>query len=190
MCGLRPSFYLLSKELYLKAGKCHELLYWHHNTKFCGICGAPMKMHTDISKRCTNCGKEVWPQLATAIIVLVHRNDEVLLVHARNFKTDFYGLIAGFVETGETIEEAVYREVEEETGIKVKNLRYFGSQPWPYPSGLMIGFNADYESGELHLQRSELSKGAWFKKDNLPTLPEPLSIARMIIDDWINKTSI
>lgn len=190
MFGLRPSFYLLSKELYLKAGKCHELLYWDHNTKFCGICGAPMKMHTDISKRCTNCGKEVWPQLATAIIVLVHRNDEVLLVHARNFKTDFYGLIAGFVETGETIEEAVYREVEEETGIKVKNLRYFGSQPWPYPSGLMIGFNADYESGELHLQRSELSKGAWFKKDNLPTLPEPLSIARMIIDDWINKTSI
>ena len=118
MCGLRPSFYHLSKELYLKAGKCHELLYWDNNTKFCGVCGAPMKMHTDISKRCTNCGKEVWPQLATAVIVLVHRDDEVLLVHARNFKTDFYGLVAGFVETGETLEEAVHREVEEETGIK------------------------------------------------------------------------
>ncbi len=190
MCGLRPSFYKLSKELYLKAGKCHELLYWDNNTKFCGICGAPMKMHTDISKRCTNCGKEVWPQLATAVIVLVHRDDEVLLVHARNFKTDFYGLVAGFVETGETLEEAVHREVEEETGIKIKNIRYFGSQPWPYPCGLMIGFNADYDSGSIQLQRSELSKGAWFTKDNLPTIPEPLSIARMILDDWINKTLI
>ena len=190
MCGLRPSFYHLSKELYLKAGKCHELLYWDNNTKFCGVCGAPMKMHTDISKRCTNCGKEVWPQLATAVIVLVHRDDEVLLVHARNFKTDFYGLVAGFVETGETLEEAVHREVEEETGIKIKNIRYFGSQPWPYPCGLMIGFNADYDSGSIQLQRSELSKGAWFTKDNLPTIPEPLSIARMILDDWINKTSI
>lgn len=190
MCGLRPSFYHLSKELYLKAGKCHELLYWDNNTKFCGVCGAPMKMHTDISKRCTNCGKEVWPQLATAVIVLVHRDNEILLVHARNFKTDFYGLVAGFVETGETLEEAVHREVEEETGIKIKNIRYFGSQPWPYPCGLMVGFNADYDGGDIHLQQSELSKGAWFTKNNLPTIPEPLSIARMILDDWINKTSI
>jgi NAD+ diphosphatase len=105
--GLRESFYHLPVELYLKAGKCQELLYWDHNTQFCGVCGAPMKMHTDISKRCTQCGKEVWPQLATAIIVLIHKGDEVLLVHAKNFKGDFYGLVAGFVETGETLEEAV-----------------------------------------------------------------------------------
>ena len=189
MCGLRPSFYHLPNEFYLKAGKCHELLYWDNNTRFCGVCGAPMKMHTDISKRCTNCGKEVWPQLATAIIVLVHRGEEVLLVHARNFKTEFYGLVAGFVETGETLEEAVHREVAEETGIQIKNLRYFGSQPWPYPCGLMVGFNADYNGGDIHLQQSELSKGAWFTKENLPTIPEKLSIARMILDDWLEKTS-
>ena len=189
MCGLRPSFYRLPNEFYLKAGKCHELLYWDNNTRFCGVCGAPMKMHTDISKRCTNCGKEVWPQLATAIIVLVHRGDEVLLVHARNFKTEFYGLVAGFVETGETLAEAVHREVAEETGIQIKNLRYFGSQPWPYPCGLMVGFNADYNGGDIHLQQSELSKGAWFTKENLPTIPEKLSIARMILDDWLEKTS-
>ena len=185
MCGLRASFYKLSREQYLKAGKCHELLYWDHNTRFCGVCGAPMKMHTDISKRCTNCGKEVWPQLATAIIVLVHKGDEVLLVHARNFRTDFYGLVAGFVETGETLEQAVHREVMEETGLTITNLRYFGSQPWPYPCGLMVGYNADYVSGDIHLQREELSKGAWFRKDNLPTIPEKLSIARMILDDWL-----
>lgn len=185
MCGLRKSYYKLSYDDYLKAGKCRELLYWDQNTRYCGVCGAPMRMDTDISKKCTHCGKEIWPQLATAVIVLIHRGDEVLLVHARNFRTDFYGLVAGFVETGETLEEAVHREVREETGIKITNLRYFGSQPWPYPCGLMVGFHADYVEGEIHLQRSELSGGAWFTKDNLPTIPEKLSIARKLIDDWL-----
>ncbi len=185
MVGLRKSYYKLSQEDYLKAGKCHELLYWDMNTRFCGVCGAPMRMDTDISKKCTQCGKEIWPQLATAVIVLVHRDDKVLLVHARNFRTAFYGLVAGFVETGETLEEAVHREVREETGIEITNLRYFGSQPWPYPCGLMVGFNADYVSGEIQLQQSELSEGAWYDKDHLPTIPEKLSIARKLIDDWL-----
>lgn len=185
MCGLRQSYYKLPTEFYLKAGKCHELLYWDSNTRYCGCCGAPMAMHTDISKRCTHCGKEVWPQLATAIIVLIHRGNEVLLVHARNFKTDFYGLVAGFVETGETLEEAVHREVMEETGLTIRNLTYWASQPWPYPCGLMVGFYAEYESGDLHLQRSELSKGSWFRYDQLPTIPEKLSLARQLIDNWL-----
>jgi len=187
MCGLRQSYYKLTAEEYGKAGKCHELLYWDQNTKFCGVCGGPMKFHTDISKRCEHCGKEVWPQLATAIIVLVRKGNEVLLVHANNFRTDFYGLVAGFVETGETLEEAVHREVMEETGLHIKNLRYFGSQPWPYPCGLMVGFTADYDSGKIHLQRSELSKGSWFDKDHLPHIPEKLSIARHLIDAWMEE---
>lgn len=198
MCGLRASYYKLPYDLYLKAGKCQEILYWDQNTKFCGVCGAPMRLHTDISKRCTNCGKEVWPNVAPAVIVLIHRKskdegqcanaEEVLLVQARNFRTDFYGLVAGFVETGETLEEAVHREVMEETGLTITNLRYFGSQPWPYPSGIMVGFHADYVSGDIHLQREELKRGAWFSKDNLPTIPEKLSIARQLIDDWLQKT--
>lgn len=187
MCGLRQSYYKLTAEEYGKAGKCHELLYWDQNTKFCGVCGGPMKFHTDISKRCEHCGKEVWPQLATAVIVLVRKGNEVLLVHANNFRTDFYGLVAGFVETGETLEEAVHREVMEETGLHIKNLRYFGSQPWPYPCGLMVGFTADYDSGKIHLQRSELSKGSWFDKDHLPHIPEKLSIARKLIDAWLEE---
>ena len=187
MCGLRPSYYKLPFELYLKAGKCQEILYWDQNTRYCGVCGAPMKMHTDISKRCTECGKEVWPQLATAIIVLVHRGDEVLLVHAKNFRSNFFGLVAGFVETGETLEEAVHREVMEETGLTIDNIRYFGSQPWPYPCGLMVGFEADYVSGEIKLQQEELAAGAWFTKDNLPTIPEKLSRARKLIDYWLEK---
>jgi len=190
MCALRQSYYKLPESLYLKAGKCAELLYWDRNTRFCGVCGAPMKLHTDISKRCTACGKEVWPQLAIAIIVLIRRgNDEVLLAHGRNFRTDFYGLIAGFVETGETLEEAVRREVREETGLEIANIRYFDSQPWPYPSGLMVGFTADYAGGTLHLQREELTKAAWFTRDHLPQLPEKLSIARRLIDDWIGSES-
>lgn len=188
MCGLRASYYKLPHDLYLKAGKCEELLYWDGNTKYCGVCGAPMTMHTQISKKCTACGKEVWPQLATAIIVLVHKGDEeVLLVHAKNFKGDFYGLVAGFVETGETLEEAVHREVKEETGVEITNLRYFGSQPWPYPCGLMVGFEADYVSGNIKIQQSELAAGAWFNRNNLPTIPEKLSIARRIIDAWLGR---
>ena len=159
----------------------------YQNTKFCGVCGAPMKLHTEISKRCTECGKEVWPQLATAIIVLIRREDKVLLVHARNFRSDFYGLVAGFVETGESLEEAVVREVREETGLEIANIRYFGSQPWPYPCGLMVGFFADYAGGEIHLQKSELSAGGWFTKDNLPHIPEKLSIARRLIDTWLEE---
>ena len=185
--GLRQSYYRLQKELYLKAGKCQELLYWDHNTKFCGVCGAPMRMDTDISKKCTQCGKEIWPQLATAVIVLIHRGDEVLLVRAKNFRRDFFGLVAGFVETGETLEEAVAREALEETGVTITNIRYFASQPWPYPCGLMVGFNADYVSGEIHLQKSEIAKGGWFRKDNLPEIPEKLSIARMLLDAWLEE---
>ena len=189
MCGLRATYNKLPHELYQIAGKCQEILYWDANTRFCGVCGGPMKMHTEISKRCTHCGKEIWPLLATAIIVLIHREDKVLLVHARNFRGKFFGLVAGFVETGETLEEAVVREVHEEVGIKIKNIRYFASQPWPYPCGLMVGFTADYVSGNLHLQRSELDDAGWFDRDHLPPVPDKMSIARQLIDSWLEESS-
>lgn len=185
MMGLRASFDVLPREMYLCAGKAEEILYWDATTKFCGVCGAPMKLHTDISKRCVNCGKEVWPQLATAVIVLVRRGDSILMVHAHNLKGKYYGLVAGFVETGETLEECVRRELMEETGIKVGNIRYFGSQPWPYPCGLMVGFYADYAEGELRLQRSEIACGGWFGRDSLPAIPGKMSMARMLIDAWL-----
>ncbi len=188
MMGLRQTFDVLSPEMYRLAGKCAELVYWDQNSKFCGCCGAPMKWHTEISKHCTECGKELWPQLATAIIVRVTRKvkdeEEVLLVHAHSFRTGYFGLVAGFVETGETLEDCVRREVWEETHLRIKNIRYFASQPWPYPAGLMVGFTAEYESGKLKLQREELSNGGWFRKDNLPEIPNRSSLARWLIDDW------
>ncbi len=184
MVPLRQSYALLTSDDYQLAGKGAELIYFDRNSRFCGVCGAPMKWKTDISKQCTGCRKELWPSLATAIIVRIERDDRILMVHARNFRDRHYGLVAGFVETGETLEQCVQREVMEETGLTISHIRYFGSQPWPYPSGLMVAFTARYEHGEVHLQNEELSSGGWFTRDDLPILPDECSIARMLIDDW------
>ena len=183
---LRASYHRLTAEEYKQAGKAAELLYFDLHHRYCGLCGAPMQWNTAISKRCTACGDEIWPQLNTAIIVLVHRGDEALLVKAKSFRRDFFGLVAGFVETGESLEECVAREVREETGLEIGNIRYFGSQPWPYPMGLMVGFHADYREGDIRLADGELSDAAFFSRDHLPTIPEKLSMARMLIDDWLS----
>ena len=137
-------------------------------------------------KKCPNCGREVYPAISTAILVLVRKGDSILLVHARNFKGRFNSLVARFLETGETLEECVAREVKEETGLDVKNITYFGNQPWPYPSGLMVGFIADYAGGEITLQDEELSSGDFYTRDHLPELPRKLSLARKMIDWWLD----
>ncbi len=198
MVGLRKTFFLLNSEEYQLAGKAAELLYWDANTKYCGVCGSPTKWMTDISKKCPECGKEWWPSVSTAIIVRILKQpssaalqegteSSILLVRAHNFRTNHYGLVAGFVETGESLEEAVRREVREETGLQINNIRYFDSQPWPYPFGMMVGFTADYVSGEISLQKEELADGGWFTRDNLPPIPDKASIARRLIDDWLNS---
>ena len=146
-----------------------------------------MEWASAISKRCTRCGEELWPKLSTAIIVLVRRGEEALLVKAKNFRRDYYGLVAGFVETGETLEECVAREVMEETGLRVANIRYFASQPWPYPMGLMIGFQADYVEGDIALRDGELRDAAFFTRDTIPAIPGKMSMARMLIDNWLDE---
>ena len=182
---LRESYYVLSEVEYRTAGKASELLYFDSHHRYCGCCGVSMEWASKISKRCTRCGEELWPKLSTAIIVLVHRDEEALLVKAKNFRRDYYGLVAGFVETGESLEECVVREVYEETGLRVANIRYHGSQPWPYPRGLMVGFHADYVEGDIALRDGELRDAAFFTRDNIPAIPGKMSMARMLIDDWL-----
>lgn len=185
MIGLRASFAHITHAEYRAAGKAYQILYWDVHSRYCSVCGANMEQKTPIMKKCPKCGNEMYPPVSTAIIVLVRKGDEILLVHARNFRGTFYGLVAGFLEAGETLEECVQREVMEETGLRIKNISYFSSQPWPYPSGLMVGFFADYESGEIKLQNDELSAGAFYSRNNLPELPQKLSIARRLIDWWL-----
>lgn len=184
---LRSSFDVLPRPLYAMAGKAREMLHWNDCTRHCGHCGAPMVLNTNISKRCTACGREVWTWLSTAIIVAITREDtnEILLVQSNKFRGDYLGLVAGFVETGETLEECVHREVMEETGLTIKDLTYVASQAWPYPRGLMVGFRAHYAGGNLHLQHSELNKGGWYGRHNMPAIPGEVSLARRLIDRWI-----
>lgn len=182
---LRASYDMVPEIFYNMAGRSYELIHWDLNSKYCSACGTPMERFTTIGKKCPKCGKEVFPSISPAIIVLIHKDDSVLMVHARNFRGTFRGLVAGFVEPGESLEDCIAREVMEETGLKIKNVKYFASQPWPYPSVLMIGFNADYESGEIKLQDEELDFGRFFTIDNLPELPRKLSLARKLIDNWI-----
>ena len=183
--GLRASYDYLDPILHKIAGKAYELIYWDQHSRFCPSCGTKTVMQTTISKQCPNCKYEIYPVVSPAILVLIRKGDAILLVHARNFRGSFYGLVAGFLETGETLEECVRREVMEETGLEINNITYFGNQPWPYPSNLMVGFIADYVSGTIRLQDEELSEGAFFTKDNLPELPRKLSLARKMIDWWL-----
>lgn len=189
MVNLRASYDYLDEQSYAMAGKAFEIIHWDRNSRYCPACGVPMVRNTPISKRCPVCKQEFYPAISTAIIVLIRKGDSVLLVRAKNFKGNFYGLVAGFLETGETLEECVRREVMEETGLEIGNITYFGNQPWPYPSGLMVGFIADYAGGEIKLQEEELQSGAFFPKDRLPELPRKMSIARKMIDWWLESNA-
>lgn len=182
---LRSAFDVLPECDYLMAGKAWQIINWDVNTRYCPRCGVPVHQISPIAKQCPECRQEWYPRISPAIIVRVKRGNEILLVRSKAFKGNYRGLVAGFVEPGESLEECVHREVMEETGLRIKNLRYFGSQTWPYPSGIMIAFTADYDSGEIRLQKTELSAGDFFTKDQLPEIPKKLSIARKLIDDWL-----
>lgn len=185
--GVRDSWSRLDAGAHCAVGKGSELVFWARNNRFCGGCGAEMKRSTEISLKCPECGREIFPSVSPAIIVLVKRDDKALLVHARQFTRPFFGLVAGFVETGETLEQCVAREVKEETSLDITDIRYEGSQPWPYPMQLMIGFTARYAGGEITFADGELTEGGFFDKDHLPPLPGNGSIARRMIEKWIEE---
>lgn len=191
LAGLRSIYGSVDDQLFALAGRAVQLLEWRRNHRFCGRCGEPTDLvDGDRATRCPGCGLFNYPRLSPAVIMTVEREGAVLLAHGVNFAPGVYSCVAGFVEPGESLEEAVAREVREEVGIEVGEVRYFGSQPWPFPNSLMIGFNARYASGEIVLEDAEIGDANWFTPDDLPLLPGKISIARRLIDDWLERQGV
>jgi NAD+ diphosphatase len=187
--GLRALYGRLPDELYAVAGRAVQILLWDQTHRFCGRCGQPtVNAPADRAKLCPRCGLLSFPRLSPAVIMLIQRGeDELLLARNRAFADGFYSVLAGFVEPGESLEEAVAREVREEVGLEIRDIRYFGSQPWPFPHQLMIGFTAHYASGQISLQADEIVEANWYsRRGELPRLPGKLSIARRLIDWFVS----
>jgi NAD+ diphosphatase len=181
----------IDETIWVIAGRAVQLVEWARTHRFCGRCGAEtVESEGERSRRCPVCGLLAFPRLAPAIITLIERDDgRALLARNARWPMEMYSCLAGFVEPGETLEEAVRREVLEEVGIQVGELRYRRSQPWPFPHSLMIGFNAAYESGDIVCDEGEIAEARWFASDDLPSIPGPMSIARWLIDDWIARST-
>lgn len=162
-----------------------QLAVWHEQHRFCGRCGHPLGMHEqDLAKHCSQCSLTVYPRISPCVIVLVVRGEQALLAHNPRFPSGRYSTLAGFIEAGESAERAVAREIREEVGIEVSDIRYFRSQPWPFPHSLMFGYFARYAGGELTPDGIEIADARWFDRDALPELPPPFTISRQLIEAW------
>jgi len=187
---LRSLYGIIDEDLFLLAGKAFQIVSWDQMHQFCGRCGSrTQEQPGERAKICPQCGFISYPRICPAVITAILKEDKILLAHAKAFKGNMHSLIAGFLEPGETLEECVQREIMEEVGLKVKNIKYFSSQPWPFPNSMMIGFTAEYESGEIAVDGTEISEAGWFGVDNLPELPSEVSIARKIINWYIEQTT-
>ena len=185
---LRQAFDHLDETLIAVAGRASQIVDWDRSHQFCGRCGAKMDTSTmERAKHCPQCGLSNYPRLSPSMIVRVTRGPEILLARAHRFAPGMYSVLAGFVEPGETVEETVEREVNEEVGVTLKNITYFGSQPWPFPNSLMLAFTAEYAGGELRPDPAEIEDAAWFTAETLPLLPPPISIARRLIESWLRE---
>ena len=184
---LRQLYGYLTDEFLKFTLRSFHLTNWLESNKFCGFCGKIMQLSLDeLALKCADCGALVYPRLSPAMIVAVVKDHKILLAHSNRFPSGTYSVLAGFVEPGETLEDCVRREVMEEVGIKVKNIHYFDSQPWPFPDSLMIGFTAEYASGELAIDNNEILAANWYSPGNFPNLPSNDSIAKRLIDWFVN----
>jgi NAD+ diphosphatase len=183
--GLRALHGLLDERTYAVAGRAAQLVAWDRDHQFCGRCGTPTeRVPGERARRCPRCRLSAFPRLSPAVFVLIERGDRVLLARGRGMPPGRHGIVAGFVEPGESLEEAVRREIWEEVGLEVRDVRYFGSQAWPFPHAVMIGFTAQHAGGEIDLRDGELAAAGWFSLDSLPAVPTKMSIARRLLDDW------
>lgn len=190
LLALRQAYGRVPYAEFRLAGAAFQKLDWLRSYRFCPRCGHRTRRHArHEAMECTVCGRLHFARVEPAVIVLVERAGRILLARSPRFKDGFYSTLAGFVEPGETLEECVHREIMEEVGLRVGRLRYFGSQPWPFPCSLMVGFTARYEGGEIRPDPAEIDDARWFAPDDLPPLPPKMSIARALIDDFLARTA-
>lgn len=186
--ALRPLLGVLPEEMFSLAGRAFQVMDWDRTHQFCGKCGGRTDpLEGERGRACAGCGLHFFPRVTPAIIVAVVRNGKILLAQSSRFPTAFYSVLAGFVEPGETFEECVHREIREEVGVEVENLRYFGSQPWPFPHSLMVGFTASFSGGDLVLEEKEIVRAGWFDPEEVLRLriPHHGTIARQLIDRFL-----
>jgi NAD+ diphosphatase len=184
--GLRSLFGMVDDELFALAGRAIQIMDWDRSHLYCGRCGTPTVVKAgERARQCPSCGQVHYPRIAPAVMALVRKADRLLLARSPHFPPGMHSALAGFVEPGESLEQCLVREVREEVGVEVANLRYFSSQPWPFPHSLMIAFNCDYAGGEITPEPGEIEAAGWFDLDNLPVLPNKISIARRLIDSTI-----
>lgn len=187
--NVRHLYRTSNEDLFSLAGLGGQIADWDRTFRYCGRCGSLTEnLYNERAKVCPDCGYTSYPRISPAMICSVVRGKEILLARGCKFTQPVYSVLAGFVEPGETLEETVAREIMEETGISVKNIRYFGNQPWPFSSSMMIAFTADYESGEIKIDDKEILDAGWFTTENLPMLPTPYSIARRLIMNFVENT--
>lgn len=185
--SLRNAFEQLGDDWYSIITKAFTIINWDRNHQHCGKCGEPT-LHKPFTfeRYCVGCNVTFYPRISPSVIVLIRRDDHVLMARGSHFKPGVYGLISGFVEAGENIEDTIHREIYEETQISVKNLKYFGSQVWPFPDSLMLGFFADYHSGTLNIDNNEIEHAGWYLYNELPGRPSTkVSIASKMLDHFI-----
>ncbi len=181
--SLRALFALAGPAAFALAGRAVQLLNWRKNHQFCGHCGTPTVQKVgEFAMQCPACGLLAYPRLSPAIMVLIRDGQRLLLARSPHFKPGVFSALAGFVEPGESLEACAVREVREEVGVEITHLRYFRSQPWPFPDSLMVAFFADYAGGTLSPDPNEIEAADWFELDQLPLLPDPISISRQLID--------
>lgn len=181
--GLRTLIGQVDDDVYRLLGLAQQLEAWYDSHRFCGRCGATMQPRgEERAMECSTCDLRQYPKLAPCIIVLITRGDEVLLARSPHFRPGFFSTLAGFIEPGESVEECLHREVMEEVGVEVDQLEYLGSQNWPFPNSLMMGFHARYVSGNIIPQPGEIEEAGWWHVDDLPGIPPPGSISRWLID--------
>ncbi|MEE8399118.1 MAG: NAD(+) diphosphatase [Desulfobacterales bacterium] len=186
--AIRGLFGTVEDDLVGLAARANQILRWDEAHTYCGRCGIEMTAKPDErAKICPACKLVNYPRISPAIIVAITRDDKILLARSSRFPTAFYSVLAGFVEPGESLEDCLRREVKEEVGVSVKRIRYFGSQPWPYPDSLMVGFTATYAGGDLVIDKKEILDAGWFAADALPQTPGKFSIAGRLIDGFVKK---